>query len=119
MQLLTGYLAALPDRLSPEAARLIASHVHDLVALSIAPTPDATALVQAGVRAARLAAIKSDIVGNLEDFTLSVAGGAARHSITPRYIHKLFESEGTTFTRFLTESSAWTTRIVGCATRGC
>jgi AraC-like DNA-binding protein len=103
VRLLTGYLAALPDLLSPEAARLVGNHIHDLVALSIAPMPDVAASAGASVRAARLRAIKSDIVGGLEDCTLCVAAIAARHRITPRYIHKLFESEGTTFTRFLTE----------------
>ena len=106
VKLLTGYLAALADLhdlLSPATSRLIAGHVHDLVALSIAPTRDASAFADASVRAARLRTIKSDIVGNLEDCTLSVAVVAARHRVTPRYVHKLFESEGATFTRFLTE----------------
>jgi AraC-like DNA-binding protein len=105
VKLLTGYLAALADLhdLSGATSRVIAGHVHDLVALSIAPTRDASAFADASVRAARLRAIKSDIVGNLEDCTLSVAVVAARHRVTPRYVHKLFESEGATFTRFLTE----------------
>ena len=106
VKLLTGYLAALTelhDLLSPATSRVIAGHVHDLVALSIAPTRDASAFADASVRAARLRAIKSNIVGSLEDCTLSVAAVAARHRVTPRYVHKLFESEGATFTRFLTE----------------
>ena len=106
VKLLTGYLAALTelhDLLSPATLRVIAGHVHDLVALSIAPTRDAAAFAEASVRAARLRTIKSDVVGSLEDCTLSVAAVAARHRVTPRYVHKLFESEGATFTRFLTE----------------
>ena len=106
VKLLTGYLAALTelhDLLSPATSRVIAGHVHDLVALSIAPTRDAVAFAEASVRAARLRTIKSDVVGSLEDCTLSVAAVAARHRVTPRYVHKLFESEGATFTRFLTE----------------
>jgi AraC-like DNA-binding protein len=106
VKLLTGYLAALTevhDLLSPATSRMIAGHVHDLVALSITPARDAAAFAEASVRAARLRTIKSDIVGSLEDCTLSVAVVAARHRVTPRYVHKLFESEGATFTRFLTD----------------
>jgi AraC-like DNA-binding protein len=106
LKLLTSYLAALgnvQDIASPSMARIVAGHVHDLMALSIGPTLDAAAAVQGSVRAARLRAIKSDIVENIEDGMLTVAAVAARHGVTPRYIHKLFECEGTTFTRFILE----------------
>jgi AraC-like DNA-binding protein len=53
------------------------------------------------VRAARLQAIKSDIAARLFDCSLTIAAIAARHGVTPRYLHKLFESEGTTFTQFV------------------
>ena len=66
---------------------MIAGHVHDL----------------ASECAARFRTIKSDVVGSLDDCTLSAAAVAARHRVTPRYVHKLLESEGATFTRFLTE----------------
>src|SRR5215813_11170585 len=105
-KLLTSYLAALGDLqdiASPSTARIVAGHVHDLMALSIGPTLDAAAAVQGSVRAARLRAIKSDIVENIEHGMLTVAAVAARHGVTPRYIHKLFECEGTTFTRFILE----------------
>jgi AraC-like DNA-binding protein len=51
--------------------------------------------------AARLQAIKSDVGRNLGDCTLTVGSVAARHGVTPRYIHKLFESEGVTFSQFV------------------
>jgi len=54
-----------------------------------------------GVRAARLQAIKTDIVANLADETLAVANVAARHGVTPRYLPKLFEDEGVTYTLFV------------------
>ena len=41
-----------------------------------------------GVRAARLQAIKADITSNLVDETLAMATVAARHGVTPRYVHK-------------------------------
>jgi AraC-like DNA-binding protein len=51
--------------------------------------------------AARLRAIKADIVESLARSNLSIGEIAARHGLTPRYVQMLFESEGTTFTEFL------------------
>src|SRR5262245_2140885 len=51
--------------------------------------------------AARLRAIKTDIVESLGRSDLSIGEIAARHGLTPRYVQLLFESEGTTFTEFL------------------
>ena len=53
-----------------------------------------------GLRAARLRAIKGDIASNLGG-DLSATALAVRQRVTPRYIHKLFESEGTTLSRFI------------------
>jgi len=106
VKLLTGYLAALGDLqdiASPSMSRVVAGHVHDLMALSIGPTFDAATAAQGSVRAARLQAIKSDIFENIEDGTLTVTAVAARHGVTPRYVHKLFELEGMTFTQFILE----------------
>ena len=43
----------------------------------------------------------TDISVHLGDGDLSVAEIARRHRVTPRYIHKLFESEGLTFSAFV------------------
>jgi AraC-like DNA-binding protein len=51
--------------------------------------------------AARLRAIKIDIVESLGRSDLSIGEIAARHGVTPRYVQMLFESESTTFTEFL------------------
>ena len=53
------------------------------------------------MRAARLQAIKSDIAANLEDDALALPAVAARHGVTPRYVHRLFEGEGVTYTQFV------------------
>ena len=53
------------------------------------------------MRAARLHAIKSDIAARLPDCSLTIAAIAARQGVTPRYVHKLFESIGTTYTQFV------------------
>lgn len=54
-----------------------------------------------GVRAARLHAVKADIARLLDDPALSAAMLAKRQGVTPRYIHKLLESEGTTLSKFV------------------
>jgi len=105
LKLLAKYIGALVDSqalVSTEVSRLVAAHLRDLIALSVGATRDGVVAAQArGVRAAWLEAIKRDITANLEDCALTVAAVAARHRVTPRYVHKLFESEGVTFTQFI------------------
>jgi AraC-like DNA-binding protein len=43
----------------------------------------------------------ADIAANLGDCDLTVAAVARRQRVTPRYVHKLFESEGLTFSAFI------------------
>jgi AraC-like DNA-binding protein len=50
---------------------------------------------------ARYPRYKEDIVRNLELGDVSVAAVAARHRVSPRYLRKLFESEGVTFTEYV------------------
>jgi AraC-like DNA-binding protein len=105
MRLLLGYMRTLDAEeaiASPEARHLVVTHICDLVALALGPTRDISAIAAGrGVRAARLAAVKSDILENLARPNLSVATVAARHGVTPRYVHMLFEAEGATFSEFL------------------
>jgi transcriptional regulator GlxA family with amidase domain len=87
---------------SPETRQLVVTHVHDLVALAVGATRDAAALAEGrGGRAARLQGIKADIVENLGRGDLSIDTLARRHRLHPRYIQRLFESTGTTFSEFL------------------
>ena len=107
LQLLASYVGAIADLTSAmpaEMSGVIAAHLYDLVALSLGPTQDAVAAAAGSLGAARLQAIKRDIATRLlEDPDLTVTAIAARHRVTPRYIHKLFERDGTTFTRFVLE----------------
>ena len=48
-----------------------------------------------------MTAIKADIDRHLLDGPLSLPGLAARHGISTRYLHRLFEGEGTTCARFV------------------
>ncbi|HKV43758.1 MAG TPA: helix-turn-helix transcriptional regulator [bacterium] len=105
LRLLIKYISVVVNDQPPSAPELrclIATQVCDLIALAIGATRDAALIAQGrGVRAARLGAIKADIAANLRDCNLSAAAIAALHRVTPRYIHKLFESEGITFSDFV------------------
>ena len=56
-----------------------------------------------GVRVARLHSLKADILENLGKPGFSLERIAIRHGITPRYVQKLFESEGGTFSQYLVQ----------------
>jgi AraC-like DNA-binding protein len=104
LRLLSGYLALVRDSKTlgdVRAQSAIATHVYDLLALALGATRDATELANGrGLRAARLRAIKSDVLRNLAQ-NVSIDRIAAAHRISPRYVQKLFEEEGTTFTEFV------------------
>ncbi len=71
-------------------------------ALTLGATRDAAEIAEGrGVRAARLRAIKEDIVNGLRDGEVSVDAIAAKHRVSPRYLQLLFEEDGTTFTDFV------------------
>ncbi|KQT09264.1 MULTISPECIES: hypothetical protein [unclassified Bradyrhizobium] len=101
LRLLLSYVQST-DKMSldtPGLAPAFATHVQDLVALGIVATRDGKQLARgSGLRAARLAAINLDIGKSLGDSEFSIGALALRHGVTPRYIQRLFENDGTTFT---------------------
>lgn len=103
-RLLKSYLATLrtyPDAGS-ELRRAMVLHICDLIALAFGATRDVAELAgKRGLRAARLEAVKADVVANLTTRDLSVATVALRQRVTPRYIHMLFDGEGMTFSQFV------------------
>lgn len=105
--LLSGYTEILQSDPAPMGAALLAlvsSHVHDLAGLALGATHDAAEVAKSGgLRAARLHAIKADIIARLTQPDLTVDALAARHGISTRYIRALFDSEQTTFTDFVRE----------------
>ena len=105
LRLLIAYLDILDDEAevqTPELQRAAATHIYDLCALAIGATRDGAEIARGrGLRAARLRAIKADIAHSLADGALSVAALARRQQVTPHYIRKLFETEDTTFTRYV------------------
>jgi AraC-like DNA-binding protein len=103
--LLTHYIGLLEETESlaaPDLRRQAVTHIHDLMALAIGATRDAAEIARnRGARAAVLRAIKQDIASRLDQPDLSVATIAARHRVKPRWIQRLFEREGTTFTEYV------------------
>lgn len=105
LRILLNYSTVLCDdnALATEDLRnLVSIHVQDLAALMFGATRDAAATAfKRGVPAARLRAIKADIVKNLANRQLSIEFIALRHGITPRYVGMLFEKETLTFSEFV------------------
>jgi AraC-like DNA-binding protein len=105
LRLLTRYVAtleAMSERPAPDLQHVAATHVHDLVSMALGVSGDAAEIAKArGVRAARLAAIKADILANLGERDLSLDAVAVRQGISPIYLRKLLEGEDTSFTQFV------------------
>ncbi len=80
------------------AGPLVAGHIRDLIAAIAAADIDGPPLPeQPGVKAARLRAIKAEIARRLCDPQLGVEDIARRCGISPRYVRRLFQDEGSSF----------------------
>jgi AraC-like DNA-binding protein len=85
-------------------ASLFVRHVHDLVALAVDTTQRvASGAASRSLRAARLRSIQADVVKHLRDPGLNEADVAQRQAISTRYVRKLFEGAGTSFSEFVLE----------------
>jgi AraC-like DNA-binding protein len=118
LRLLRSYVTAAWDEqvdADPDVHRSLVTHVYDLMAAMMGATRDAAVLAQErGAAAARLHAIKCDIDRNLAWPDLTVATLALRHHCTARSIQRMFEVEGTTFTRYvLTQRLAHAYELLG------
>jgi AraC-like DNA-binding protein len=107
LHLLLRYIDILEDEQAlsaPELQRAVTTHIHDLVAMAIGATREAAEIAEGrGLRAARMRAIKTDITEKLANGNghVSATSLALRQGVSPRYIQKLFENEGTTLSRFV------------------
>jgi AraC-like DNA-binding protein len=105
LQLLQNYIAALvaaPNAFSPELCHTATTHVYDLIAIVLGASREAQEIVNGrGLKAARLLAIKAYIGKHLSDFNLSVSTVAIVHRVTLRYVQRLFENDGTTFSAYV------------------
>ena len=108
LKLLIGYLDLLQQGhtlAAPHLQRHAVSHVYDLVGLAIGATRDAAHVANGrGVRAARLEAVRADILANLSRVSLSPKTVARRLGVSERYVHLLFEGTGETFGQVVTKA---------------
>jgi len=105
LRLLTGYSRVLNDESALATAdlrRAVTVHMHELAVLLLGGRAEVHAVD--GIRAARLKALKDDILQRIAQSSLSVAEIAASQQISERYIRQLFASEETTFTDFVREA---------------
>jgi AraC-like DNA-binding protein len=107
LRLLDGYLQsllALQAPPSPELSRIIGNHVLDLMAAALGPTADAGEMIAGrGLKTARLRAILTEITGHLSNPTLDVGYVADQLGLSRRYVHRLLEETGQSFTQHVTE----------------
>jgi AraC-like DNA-binding protein len=98
--LLVAYLKSLPDCIDqPELRRLITTHVYDLMILAMGATAEGRETGSHRCRkAARLQAIKKALS---QDHGISIRDIARKQGVSPRYVQKLFEESGTTFTEYV------------------
>jgi AraC-like DNA-binding protein len=105
LKLLTNYadwLLRSDAGLDRHLLGLSVRHLKDLLALAIddAPALPETTKIR-GLRAARLKLAKSHIISHSERRDVTIGSVAANLHVTPRYLQRLFEADGTTFSEFL------------------
>ena len=95
-------LMAMPA-LSGPTAELVDAQLQELIVNMVAQgdAADSAEGAAPAARAVRLHMIKTDIAENLSLADLSIAAVAARHRLTVRYVQRLFEEDGITFTEFV------------------
>ena len=98
----TTWLLNAGGSADPQLLNLSIRHVHDLLALTVGPSADFAQTARTrGLRAVRLKLAKSYVVAHSHRRDVTIATIAASLSVTPRYVQRLFEADGTTFSEFL------------------
>ncbi len=105
LKLLRRYLGLIAQESALTASELqqaAVAHIYDLAAVALGPAADGVDLARKrGVRAARLETIKAEIIAHLDEGNLSAAMVADNQQMSLRYLQKLFESDGTSFSEFV------------------
>jgi AraC-like DNA-binding protein len=101
LRLLVNYLRLVGDELvpsTPQLRRVVVTHVHNLVALALCPDRAIREGALSAVTAARLSVALDHIAANFREPELSVEMVARNLKISPRYLQRLLETAGTSFT---------------------
>jgi AraC-like DNA-binding protein len=94
----------LAPSLDALAQNAVSQHLMDLAVLLVGSRKDAEEVAKGrGLAAARLEAIKAEILASLGEGNLSLTVLAQRQRTSTRYIQMLFERDGMTFSEFVLE----------------
>jgi AraC-like DNA-binding protein len=106
LRLLVSYVNALPEKLtlsSPKLRRTVVEHIYDLAALAICPDRGADENSLSATAAARLELALEYIKKHFDRPALTITSVARDQSVSPRYLQRLIESTGSTFTENVNE----------------
>jgi len=106
LRLLVSYLSALPEKLtlnSSNLRRTVVEHIYDLAALAIYPDRRADENSLSATAAARLELALGYIRKHFDTPGLTIAAVARDQNISPRYLQRLFETTGSTFSENVNE----------------
>jgi AraC-like DNA-binding protein len=106
LRLLMSYLNLVQQEFTlaaPEVRQAVVSHIHDLVALALGANRDTRQNGLSAVAAARLATALADINRSFSEPGLTLAAVARRLGVSPRYLQRLFEQSGLSFTARVNE----------------
>src|SRR5262249_16401255 len=93
---------SLGEPRSLELASTIGLHLLDLVAATLEPTAEAANIVtERGVKAARLQTILAEVAQRFSDPNFDLDNVAGALGMSRRYVQKLFEGTGKSFTKHL------------------
>jgi AraC-like DNA-binding protein len=104
LQLLRAYIRALQNgRFVSEGRLTLREHIVDLAVLAITPHGALGESNLSAVMSPRLSGILDHIASHVSDADLSLTKVARRLGISPRYLQRLLERSGTSFTEHVTE----------------
>ena len=106
LRMLVRYISMVQDEVAlgtPELHQTVASHIHDFVALALGANRETRHSGLNAVAAARLAAALADINRSFTEPGLTLAAVARRQGVSPRYLQRLFEETGMSFTARVNE----------------
>jgi AraC-like DNA-binding protein len=106
LRLLVSYLRLVLEKAvlaTPELREAVATHVQDLAALSLGEHPPVGESSASAVVVARRATALDHITSSFQDAELTLATVARDLRISPRYLQRLLETSGTSFTAVVNE----------------
>jgi AraC-like DNA-binding protein len=106
LRLLVNYVKLVKDERvlsAPRLCREVVSHIHGLLALTLNPDRPLDEDGLSAIAAGRLRAAIDQIAACFQEPELSVAEIARSLGISPRYLQRLLETTGTSFTERVTE----------------